>query len=143
MEFIVDKRKDLSFIGPEFSSILNSDDEAKIHVRIIVCFDFKEMEFEYPNIHTLVYKDFEKELVTGAQNYYVIKNLDIDDGEEKKITLKTLSDSNLVYSDLKDKCSGYVIITNEEDFSTEKYKLNYNAYIKCGRKYMTANYSEY
>ena len=89
------------------------------------------------------YKDFEKELVTGAQNYYVIKNLDIDEGEEKKITLKTLSSSNLVYSDLKDKCDGYVIITNEEDFSTEKYKLNYNAYIKCGRKYMTANYSEY
>ena len=87
------------------------------------------------------YKDFEKELVTGAQNYYEIKNLDIDEGEEKKISLKTLSDSNLVYSDLKDKCSGYVIITNEEDFSTEKYKLNYNAYIKCGRKYMTANYS--
>lgn len=89
------------------------------------------------------YKDFEKELVTGAQNYYEIKNLDIDEGEEKKISLKTLSDSNLVYSDLKDKCLGYVIITNEEDFSTEKYKLNYNAYIKCGRKYMTANYSEY
>lgn len=89
------------------------------------------------------YKDFEKELVTGAQNYYEIKNLDIDEGEEKKISLKTLSDSNLVYNDLKDKCSGYVIITNEEDFSTEKYKLNYNAYIKCGRKYMTANYSEY
>ncbi len=89
------------------------------------------------------YKDFEKELVTGAQNYYEIKNLDIDEGEEKKISLKTLSDSNLVYSDLKDKCSGYVIITNEEDFSTEKYKLNYNAYIKCGRKYITANYSEY
>ena len=62
MEFIVDKRKDLSFIGPEFSSILNSDDEAKIHVRIILCVDFQEMEFEYPNIHTLVYKDFEKAL---------------------------------------------------------------------------------
>ena len=42
------------------------------------------------------YKDFEKELVTGAQNYYEIKNLDIDEGEEKKISLKTLSDSNLV-----------------------------------------------
>lgn len=89
------------------------------------------------------YKEFEKELVTGAQNYYAIKNLDIDEGEERKISLKNLSDSNLVYSDLKDKCSGYVIITNEEDFSSEKYKLNYNAYIKCGRKYMTANYSEY
>ena len=32
MEFIIEKRKDLSFIGPEFSSILNGDDETKIHV---------------------------------------------------------------------------------------------------------------
>ena len=62
MEFIVEKRKDLSFIGPEFSSILNSDDEAKIHVRIGLCVDVQEMEFDYPNIHTLVYKDFEKAL---------------------------------------------------------------------------------
>ena len=62
---------------------------------------------------------------------------------QRKITLKTLLDSNLVYSDLKDKCTGYVIITNEEDFSSDKYELVYNAYIKCGKKYMTANYSEY
>ena len=33
------------------------------------------------------YKNFENELITGAQNYYVIKNLDIDEGEEKKISL--------------------------------------------------------
>lgn len=95
------------------------------------------------SINVNKYKDFENELVIGAQNYYDIKNLDIDEGEEKKITLKTLSDSNLVYSDLKDKCNGYVIISNEEDFSSDKYELVYNAYIKCGKKYMTANYSEY
>ena len=89
------------------------------------------------------YKNFENELITGAQNYYVIKNLDIDEGEEKKISLKDLSNANLVYSDLKNKCSGYVIISNEEDFSEDKYNLVYNAYIKCGKKYMTANYSEY
>ena len=44
---------------------------------------------------------------------------------------------------LKDKCEGYVIITNEENLSSEKYELVYNAYIKCGKKYITANYSEY
>lgn len=34
MEFIISKRKDLSFIGPEFSSVLRADDEAKIHVEL-------------------------------------------------------------------------------------------------------------
>ena len=34
MEFIISKRKDLSFIGPEFSSVLKADEEAKIHVRV-------------------------------------------------------------------------------------------------------------
>ena len=43
------------------------------------------------------YKSFEKELVTGAQNYYVIKNLDIDEGEEKKITLKTYWPANIPF----------------------------------------------
>lgn len=60
MEFIVEKRKDLSFIGPEFSSILNSDDEAKIHVVFWLQLDLQEIEFDYPNIHTFVCKDFEK-----------------------------------------------------------------------------------
>lgn len=89
------------------------------------------------------YKDFENELVIGAQNYYEIKNIDIDEGEEEKISLNDLKNSNLIYSDLKDKCEGYVIITNEENLSSEKYELVYNAYIKCGKKYITANYSEY
>ena len=34
MEFIVEKRKDLSFIGPEFAGILKSDDEILVHVRM-------------------------------------------------------------------------------------------------------------
>ncbi|KAK8793571.1 hypothetical protein WA171_002705 [Blastocystis sp. BT1] len=49
MEFIVEKRKDLSFIGPEFSAVFNGDDEILVH----------EMEFNYPNLHTLVNRDFE------------------------------------------------------------------------------------
>ena len=39
MEFLIDKRKDLSFIGPEYSSVLKTDDEAKIHVVIPLCCD--------------------------------------------------------------------------------------------------------
>lgn len=60
MEFIIEKRKDLSFIGPEFSSILNGDDETKIHVCSSDFTNAQEIEFDYPNIHTFVSKDFEK-----------------------------------------------------------------------------------
>ena len=34
MEFIVEKRKDLSFIGPEFSAVFNGDDEILVHVTL-------------------------------------------------------------------------------------------------------------
>ena len=34
------------------------------------------------------YKLFENELVTGAQNYFIIKNMDIDEGEEKRKQLR-------------------------------------------------------
>lgn len=89
------------------------------------------------------YKQFEQELIIAAENYYTIKDMDLDDGEEKKITIKELNDMNLVYNENSKKCSGYVVISSEEDISTEQYDIVYRAYIKCGNKYMTANYSEY
>ncbi|KAK8824368.1 hypothetical protein WA577_006765 [Blastocystis sp. JDR] len=52
MEFIVNKRKDLSEIGQEFSATIQSDNEYKIH----------DIEYEFPNIHALVARDFEKAL---------------------------------------------------------------------------------
>lgn len=89
------------------------------------------------------YKDFEKELSIAAENYYAIKNIELDDGEEKKISISELSKMNLVYNEYSNKCNGYVIISSEEDISTEEYETVYRPYIKCGNKYMTANYSEY
>lgn len=89
------------------------------------------------------YRTFENELIVAAENYYEIKNVDIDDGEEKKITIKQLSDMNLVYNELANKCDGYVVIASEENISTEEYEIVYRPYIKCGKKYMTSNYSEY
>lgn len=89
------------------------------------------------------YKSFENELVIGAQNYYLIKNINIDEGEEKRIDMKELSKNNLIYNDLKEKCNGYVIVSNERDISNDKYNIEYRSYIKCGNKYMTVNYSEY
>ena len=89
------------------------------------------------------YKSLENELVTGAQNYFIIKNMDIDEGEEKRINMSELAKNNLIYNDLKDKCNGYVLVSNEKDISTDDYNIEYRAYIKCGNRYMTVNYSEY
>lgn len=89
------------------------------------------------------YKDFESELKSAAENYYIINDMDLDEGEEIRVSIEQLSNKNLVYNDLKDKCKGYVIILNEEDYVTGNYELVYRAYIKCGNKYMSSNYSEY
>lgn len=97
-------------------------------------------------VHTSTMKKytvFENELISAAENYYEIKNIEIEEGEEKKITMKELSNMNLVYNELSNKCSGYVIIASEEDISKDDYEIVYRPYIKCGKKYMTANYSEY
>ena len=88
------------------------------------------------------YEEFESELIAAAENYAVINDIEIEDGEEKRITLKQLDKMNLVYNNLKDKCSGYVIISSEKDISTDEYEIYYRPYIKCP-KYMTVNYSEY
>lgn len=88
------------------------------------------------------YKSFENELVTGAQNYFIIKNMDIDEGEEKRINMSELAKNNLIYNDLKDKCSGYVIINSDKNIATNKFEITYTPYIKCP-KYSTTNYSEY
>ena len=110
-----------------------------ILVIIIIFISFKLLK----NSSIKRYQAFEDELVIAARNFYEINNIDIDDGEEKRITIKQLSDMNLVFNNLVDKCDGYIIIASEEDISTEEYEIVYRPYIKCGKKYMTANYSEY
>lgn len=88
------------------------------------------------------YHSFENELKAAAENYFIIVDDEIDDGMEKRISLDSLKRMNLVYNELKDKCSGYVIVSSEKDISTDKYKVYYRPYIKCP-KYITVNYSEY
>lgn len=89
------------------------------------------------------YKTFESELKSAAENYVIIKNLVIEDGEEIRISKKKLTDSNLIYNELKNKCSGYVIVSSEKNIATDEYEINYLPYIKCSNRYMTSNYSEY
>lgn len=89
------------------------------------------------------YKLFESELKAAAENYAIINNIMIDEGEEIKIKMDKMIQMNLVYNDLKDKCSGYVIMASEKNIETDSYNLVYRPYIKCGLKYTTVNYSEY
>lgn len=92
--------------------------------------------------HNQKYKDFEKELKFAAENYVVIKNIYIKDGAEIRISKQKLLEYNLIYNDLKDKCSGYVIINSDKNIATNKFEITYTPYIKCP-KYSTTNYSEY
>ena len=89
------------------------------------------------------YKEFESELKSAAENYVIIRNLYIEDGEEIRISKKRLMDSNLIYNELKDKCDAYVIISSEKNIATDEYEVSYLPYIKCGKRYITSNYSEY
>lgn len=88
------------------------------------------------------YKDFEKELVTGARNYTDIKSVYLENGEEKKIDMKDILKVYMTDNKLKSKCKGYVIISSEKNIVSSNYQTIYRAYINCG-KYITTNYSEY
>ena len=88
------------------------------------------------------YKKFQDELVAAAENYKEIKKIDVKENGEKRITLSSLKKQNLVTNPLKDKCKGYVIISNEETYPDE-FELIYKAYIKCGSRYKTDAYVEY
>ena len=88
------------------------------------------------------YKNFEEELSSAAENYFIIMEEELEDGEEERISLNSLKKMNLVYNELQNKCTGYVIASSERDITTNEYEIYYRSYIKCP-KYITVNYSEY
>lgn len=88
------------------------------------------------------YKKFQEELQVVAENYKEIKDIKVKKDGEKRISLEALKKQRLVTNPLKDKCKGYVIISNEETYPDE-YELVYRSYIKCGSKYKTEAYVEY
>jgi 5'-3' exonuclease len=67
---------------------------------------------------------------------------DLEEGEKQKITLKKLIEVNLISEDeeLAQKCNGYVIISNDETELEDVYEINYQPYIKCGKRYISTNY---
>lgn len=95
------------------------------------------------NANLKKYKDFEEEIRIEAENYYEIKGIKLEDGEEIKVTLSELKNQKLISNELKNKCDGYAIISSDRDIYTDEYNIVYSAYIKCANKYSTANYSEY
>ena len=65
-----------------------------------------------------------------------------EEGEETKISLSDLQKSNFVY-DIPSECKGYVLVIYEENIESETLEMEYSAYLKCGKKYTSVNYSEY
>lgn len=87
------------------------------------------------------YKSYEERLVKASKKYYKINQLSISDGYEKRLNINKLINQGLV--DSIDECKGYVLITSEKDLYTDEYEIEHRAYISCGKKYTTVNYSEY
>lgn len=88
------------------------------------------------------YKKFEKDLVTASKIYYKLKEIEIDDGYEKRVNIKTINNEGLIQNELINKCKGYVIMSSERDIYTDEYEIEHRAYIKCGKNYTTVNYFE-
>ena len=88
------------------------------------------------------YKNFEKELVTATKNYYKLNKINIKEGFEVRVTMDTLMKQKFLSNDLTKVCNGYTIISNIKTLEGD-YELEYTAYIKCGDKYVSDNYSAY
>ncbi len=96
------------------------------------------------------YKEYELELEEETKNYYSIYYLNegkkLKDNEEKKISMKTLIDNQMIFDaqDVVQECKGFVIMTSEQSFEdNDVYEISYKAYIKCGNKYTTPGYESY
>lgn len=92
-----------------------------------------------------IYSEYEKELINFAEIYYDLNNINIKDGTVDRVSIDKLKQSNLLNtsSKLRDKCNGYVESTSEKNYNTGEYEVTRKAYIKCGSKYKTVNYTEY
>ena len=90
------------------------------------------------------YRNYEKILVSTAEVYYNVKDIDIRDGEKDIVKAKDLKSGGFLQTDSKlvDKCDGYVESKSEKDYNTGEYNITRKAYIKCGNKYKTVNYIE-
>ena len=87
------------------------------------------------------YKKFESELVNATKNYYKLNKPNIKEDYELRIDMNTLINQNFLSNDISNECKGYTIIANNKTLEGD-YELEYTAYIKCGDKYVSDNYSE-
>lgn len=87
------------------------------------------------------YKAFEKEVVQAGKFYYKLEKLELSKSEERRVNLTSLEKKNLISNPLKDKCKGYVIISNQRDIYTSEYSIVYTGYVKCG-SYKSPGYVE-
>ena len=97
------------------------------------------------------YKDFENELKAAAESYYDINSIDIEDGEIKRLSMnKKYTGAELLRKYREAETSSFrykwELLDEIERFVHDfydDYNIVFRPYIKCGRRYMTSNYSEY
>lgn len=88
----------------------------------------------------LEYKNLEQDLVKATQDYYKLYDPIIKEGHTIIIEMKTLVKENLISNELTSQCDGYTEISNNKTLDGD-YEIEYTAYISCGNKYVSDNYS--
>ncbi|MBO6195811.1 MAG: hypothetical protein J6O56_05685 [Bacilli bacterium] len=92
---------------------------------------------------SLIYKEYENEIVEASENYYQIKDIEIEEGGYKKVNINKLYDDGLISNeDIIKKCKGYSLMEYDIDMYTDEYVVTHTAYITCGKKYTTKGYEQ-
>lgn len=84
------------------------------------------------------YKELEKNLKIATKYYFKNNKLEVNKGERKIIKMKTIIENGYLQDELTNSCDGYTVISNYK--INGEYKLEYEAYIKCGNSYKTYGY---
>lgn len=84
------------------------------------------------------YKELEKNLKIATKYYFKNNKLEVNKGERKIIKMKTIIENGYLQDELTNPCDGYTVISNYK--INGEYKLEYEAYIKCGNSYKTYGY---
>ena len=89
------------------------------------------------------YKEYEKTIEASGENYILINHINISTGYEEKIDIKDIQRQGLIREEITNACKGYLIVRKEVNIYSEEEENVYTAYIKCGDKYKSVNYSDY
>ena len=92
------------------------------------------VEKNFSNVLGVNYSKYERRVVLALKKYKNNNKINLENSEQKVITVKDLKNNNL----LKDfECTGYGI------YKMKNKKITYEVYINCGSDYITDGYLRY